>query len=81
MTRTTFVVTGLAVLAATTLSALAVSSAGTARPTCPGKIVCPLTGDLVCRDQCPSTDASRVDCPGRINCPLTGELVLDYDDV
>ena len=23
------------------------------RPDCPGKIVCPLTGELVCKDRCP----------------------------
>ncbi len=23
------------------------------RPDCPGKIVCPVSGELVCRDRCP----------------------------
>lgn len=23
------------------------------RPDCPGKIVCPLTGEVICADQCP----------------------------
>ena len=23
------------------------------RPDCPGKIICPLTGELVCKDRCP----------------------------
>jgi hypothetical protein len=45
------------------------------RADCPGKIVCPQTGQLVCRDQCPTVDPDRPDCPGRIECPLTGELV------
>jgi hypothetical protein len=45
------------------------------RPDCPGKIVCPQTGEQVCRDKCPTVDPSRPDCPGRIVCPLTGELV------
>ncbi len=45
------------------------------RPHCPGKIVCPQTGELICRDKCPTADPSRPDCPGRIVCPLTGELV------
>ena len=45
------------------------------RPDCPGKIVCPQTGERVCRDQCPTVDPSRPDCPGRIVCSLTGELV------
>ncbi len=42
---------------------------------CPGKIICPLTGELICRDQCPRTDADRPDCPGLIRCPLTDEDV------
>jgi hypothetical protein len=45
------------------------------RPDCPGKIVCPITGKLVCKDQCPARDANRPDCPGQIVCPLTGKLV------
>lgn len=45
------------------------------RPDCPGKIVCPETGRLICRDKCPTIDADRPDCPGRIVCPLTGKLV------
>lgn len=68
----------LVMLAATgvAVAAYAVSanvSAG--RADCPGKIVCPQTGQLVCRDQCPTIDPDRPDCPGRIECPLTGELV------
>ncbi len=42
---------------------------------CPGKIVCPLTGQEVCRDKCPTVDPNRPDCPGRVVCPLTGKLV------
>jgi hypothetical protein len=68
----------VALLAAVGL-ALVVYAAGPARfaerPDCPGKIVCPLTGELVCRDQCPTADPARPDCPGRIECPQTGELV------
>lgn len=45
------------------------------RPDCPGKIECPLTGELVCRDQCPATDQERTGCPGKIECPINGELV------
>ena len=45
------------------------------RTDCPGKIVCPQTGELICRDRCPTIDPQRADCPGRIVCPLTGELV------
>ncbi len=42
---------------------------------CPGRITCPITGEKVCRDNCPLIDSSRADCPGRIECPLTRELV------
>lgn len=51
------------------------------RGDCPGKVICPLTGQEVCKDKCPltataeKTDATRADCPGQIECPLTGELV------
>ena len=42
---------------------------------CPGKIVCPETGKLICRDKCSTIDRNRADCPGRVVCPLTGKLV------
>lgn len=29
------------------------SPSATERTDCPGKIVCPLTGNLVCKDRCP----------------------------
>ncbi len=35
------------------VTALAASAAVRQRPDCPGKVVCPLTGDLVCADRCP----------------------------
>lgn len=47
------------------------------RVDCPGKVTCPLTGEEVCRDECPLVDSSRADCPGRIECPLTGEPVCE----
>ncbi|HYE60710.1 MAG TPA: hypothetical protein VD997_01830 [Phycisphaerales bacterium] len=28
------------------------------RPDCPGKIVCPLTGETICADQCPARKAN-----------------------
>ncbi len=60
-------------------SVWAVSDAGDTtdapRADCPGKITCPLTGEEVCKDQCPLRDTAREDCPGKIECPLTGELV------
>ncbi len=45
------------------------------RPDCPGRIVCPLTGEEVCKDLCPLQETPRADCPGKILCPLTGEPV------
>lgn len=61
---------GLAVVA------FAVTSRASAeRPDCPGTIVCPRSGELVCKDRCPARDADRADCPGQVRCPLTGELV------
>ena len=59
----------------------------TQRDDCPGKIVCPQTGELVCKDQCPLGaqgeekqvsmvySQDRDDCPGMVVCPKTGELV------
>jgi hypothetical protein len=66
---------GLGGLVLASVGALGVAAATSGRVECPGKIVCPLTGELVCRDQCPEVDPDRPDCPGKIECPLTGELV------
>lgn len=57
------------------IAGIALAQARTERPDCPGKIICPRTGEIICRDKCPAVDANRPDCPGRIVCPLTGELV------
>jgi len=68
----------IAILAAAgvAIAAYAVNSRVSAdRPDCPGKIVCPLTGEEVCRDQCPRVDPNRPDCPGQIECPVTVEFV------
>ena len=56
-------------------SAIAAPAAGLARSDCPGKVICPLTGEKVCRDQCPLTNVTRSDCPGQITCPIDGEIV------
>lgn len=48
-----------AVTGVTAVSAVAAYLAGAPRPVqaerddCPGKVVCPLTGELVCADECP----------------------------
>ncbi len=65
----------LGALALRGLGGLAFARSNADRPDCPGKIDCPMTGELICRDQCPLIDPDREDCPGRIPCPLTGELV------
>lgn len=61
--------------AAMAAGATTIHQARKERADCPGKIVCPLTGELVCRDRCPLGDTDRADCPGTIVCPLTGEAV------
>lgn len=75
MTRRVWLHRILAVAGVLTLGGIGWATASSDRPDCPGKIVCPLTGQLICKDQCPARDASRPDCPGQIICPLTGKLV------
>ena len=62
-------------LALATAGAFGIARAASDRAECPGKITCPRTGEVICRDQCPNIDPNRPDYPGRIVCPLTGELV------
>lgn len=75
LSRKGFIGFSIALIAASSLGAIGLASQQTARADCPGKIKCPLTGELVCRDQCPAIDQQRADCPGRIECPISGELV------
>lgn len=69
----------LAVVALGGLFALPLTFAAARTSDCPGKVVCPLTGKVICKDQCPlaakTSNVARVDCPGQIDCPLTGEPV------
>jgi len=65
----------VALAAVLTLGGFGLAAASSERSDCPGKIVCPITGKLVCKDRCPAPDTNRADCPGRIVCPLTGKLV------
>ena len=67
-------IVGLLLMLGVTVAAYGFSRAGE-RADCPGKVVCPLTGEDVCKDRCPLTGASRTDCPGKIACPLSGEFV------
>ena len=48
------------------VTSIVLAKTGAERPDCPGKIVCPQTGEQICRDKCPTADATRADCPGRI---------------
>ncbi len=59
---------GLVALSLAVLGGMGLASANAERADCPGKIICPITGELVCRDRCPTVDANRGDCPGRIEC-------------
>jgi|ThiBio_inoc_plan_1041526.scaffolds.fasta_scaffold02933_9 hypothetical protein len=55
----------LAVLALCGVPAYPLAFASTQRSDCPGKVVCPLTGNEVCKDQCPlsvkKTDSTRAE--------------------
>lgn len=66
--------TGLLFVLGVTVAAYGVT-VGTTRSNCPGTVTCPITGEQVCKDQCPLIEANRADCPGKIECPLTGEFV------
>ena len=74
MTKKKFLI-GLGGMVLAGASALGLASATSVRADCPGKITCPLTGEVICRDECPNVDPDRPDCPGRIECPLTGDLI------
>lgn len=65
---------GLLIVLGTTVFAYGIDISDP-RNDCPGAIQCPITGEEVCKDQCPLVDAERPDCPGKVKCPLTGELV------
>lgn len=77
MSRKGLIGLATAVVAASSVGAIGLSSQQTTRTDCPGKIECPLTGETICRDQCPAIDQQRADCPGRIECPINGELVCE----
>ncbi len=57
MNRKRIVWKGMGIVSVLLLVGVAVAASGfdgsTERADCPGKVVCPLTGELVCRDQCP----------------------------
>ncbi len=51
-----------AVVITTTAYAVSLSPSST-RADCPGKVVCPLTGEPVCKDRCPLNEAQKEDKP------------------
>lgn len=69
------VVLCLVAIAAGGLVTYSLAFASSEASTCPGKVVCSITGDEVCKEECPLVDAKRADCPGKVECPLSGELV------
>jgi hypothetical protein len=54
--RIALILVGLGVLALGTTYALSIR--GAERQDCPGKIICPITGELICSDQCPLEDGA-----------------------
>lgn len=48
---------------------LAFASGG--RSDCPGKIVCPITGEMVCSDQCPVGSSAANDVAGASCCAVS----------
>ena len=69
------IVFSLLAIAVGGLATYSLAFASTQASTCPGKIVCSITGDEVCKEECPLFDAKRVDCTGKVECPLAGGLL------
>ena len=67
MTRRKWVLP-MAAVAGLALSAFGGIRLATERPDCPGKIICPLTGQLVCKDRCPLHE-NRESAPGSTQKP------------
>jgi hypothetical protein len=63
-------------LALTAFGGVRLFASAAERPDCPGKIVCPLTGKLVCKDRCPlssdSATASKADTKVPCSCCKKG---------
>ncbi|MBI2932795.1 MAG: hypothetical protein HYY16_14200 [Planctomycetes bacterium] len=75
MTKTALWTVAVVLTLAGGLFAYEFAFTGEGRADCPGKMICPITGEEICKDQCPLIDPDRPDCPGKIECPLTGDLV------
>ena len=50
------------------VTAFATASARSERSDCPGRIVCPLTGELVCKDRCPVHNAESAETVVSLAC-------------
>jgi len=63
---TPIILVGAFAIAAT---AYAISSSSSAdRADCPGKIVCPVTGEFVCKDRCPVDSEKNQEQPVLLSC-------------
>lgn len=71
MTRRMMLVStlGLVGSVAAVLGAVALAKPSAERADCPGKIVCPLTGELVCKDRCP-LGTSKADAAEDMSIPV-----------
>ncbi len=52
---------GLGALILAGVSAFGLAAASTERADCPGKLVCPLTVELVCKDKCPLGESASTE--------------------
>ncbi|MCA9288161.1 MAG: hypothetical protein KDA05_06235 [Phycisphaerales bacterium] len=54
---------GIGVVTASAVGAYMATQPTVEREDCPGKIICPITGELICADQCPQAVADTVSLP------------------
>lgn len=66
---------GLLLVLGVTVAAYGFPGTSETSDACSGTVLCPLTGEEVCKDLCPLLDADGADCPGKVECPLSGDLV------
>ena len=75
MRKSSFWIIAVVLFLGATVAATGFTTASAGRADCPDTIICPITGEEVCKDRCPLMDPTRSDCPGKIVCPISGELV------
>jgi len=75
MTRRRWILSTAAVagMALTALGGMKLAAAKNDRSDCPGKIVCPLTGKLVCKDRRPLHKSSENDVAAKSSCCSKGK--------